>query len=419
MSDFAPTPIAPPIELGVPPPRVKRIRKPLVIGTAIGASLLVAYLMFGAANTTVEQEAEEQTEALARPGTALNQLPVDYAAAREQIAQRQEEEKRRFLAGSGGIPQLGPPRAGDVGVVQLETERRLGIAPTSNSGAPNRQPTPEEQALTQMRIERARNAQQVRESALDSPTSFSFGSQQQQEPQQPASVQTPQTVDTSAQQAPTDQDRKRDFVAERPAKDPFLQQGVYTPSGTFVAAGTLIPALFITGLNSDLPGNIVAQVTQPVYDTPTGKHVLIPQGTRLIGEYDSNVGYGQQRVLLVWTQLQFPNGKSLSLLGMPGVDWSGYAGVKDQVNNHFGRLIGGVVFGSLLSAATSGSSQPGLISESSFSDRARQGASQNVANAADRITQKNLDIQPTLVVRPGQRVAVFITTSIALPAYGR
>ncbi len=192
-----------------------------------------------------------------------------------------------------------------------------------------------------------------------------------------------------------------------------------TPSNTiYLGAGSLISAVLLTGINSDLPGMITAQVAETVFDTVSGRHVLIPQGSTLIGEYDSRVTYGQERVLFVWTRVRFPNGSSVSLEGMPGADLSGFAGVKDQVDNHWWKLAQGVVLGSLLGAAAQESYGGGISTANpSLGQLASAGAAQNINSAGQQLVQKDLQVQPTLVIRPGQRVAVFVTKDIELPPY--
>ena len=174
-------------------------------------------------------------------------------------------------------------------------------------------------------------------------------------------------------------------------------------------AGTLIPGLLLSGLNSDLPGQIVGQVSQNVFDTKSGAYLLIPQGSKVLGQYDSRVVYGQERVLVEWTRIIFPNGRSISLEGMPGVDLSGYAGLSDQVNNHWGRLITGVVFSSLLSAGSQVAQGRNYSSfDPSYDELATQGAARNLNQVGQMITRRNLNVQPTLEIRPGFRFNVFV-----------
>jgi type IV secretion system protein VirB10 len=148
-----------------------------------------------------------------------------------------------------------------------------------------------------------------------------------------------------------------------------------------------------------------------------GAHLLLPQGTKVVGTYDSAVVYGQERVLVVWTRLILPNGKSLSLEGMPGIDLSGYAGLSDKVNNHYGKLITGVVLGSILGAGVQMAEGARDTTNPSFSELAAQGAARNINDAGQQITRKNLNIQPTLEISQGHRFSVFVTKDLILEPY--
>jgi len=181
-------------------------------------------------------------------------------------------------------------------------------------------------------------------------------------------------------------------------------------------AGAILPCVLIQGINSDLPGQIGCMISQNVYDSVTGKYLLIPQGTKAIGTYDSRVAYGQNRVLVVWTRLERPDGSTLSLEGMPGTDLSGFAGLTGHVNNHYVRLLTGVVLGSLIGA--SAQIAVGANSQNpSFAALAVQGAGQNINEAGQQITRKNLNIQPTIEVRPGSRLNIFATKDLVLPPW--
>ena len=173
----------------------------------------------------------------------------------------------------------------------------------------------------------------------------------------------------------------------------------------------LIAASLVTGLNSDLPGMVVAQVTQNVYDSRTGRTVLVPQGARLIGRYDSVVAFGQSRALLVWQRLVLPDGASLMLANLPATDAAGYAGVADQVDFHTWRLLRGIGLSTLLGVGTQltfGGSEADLV-------RAlRESAQSNADRAGQRIVERNLDIQPTIRVRPGFPVRVLVHKDLVL-----
>ncbi len=178
-------------------------------------------------------------------------------------------------------------------------------------------------------------------------------------------------------------------------------------------AGFVLPAILISGINSDLPGMVIGQISQDVFDTATGKWMLIPQGSRLVGQYSSDIAYGQARVLIAWQRIIFPDSKALDLGAMPGADSAGYAGFHDQVNNHYLRIFGSAV---LLSGVTAGValSQP----ESSYYDRrsARSAMSealgQQLGQVAAQMIARNMGISPTLEIRPGYRFNVVVTKDL-------
>jgi type IV secretion system protein VirB10 len=182
------------------------------------------------------------------------------------------------------------------------------------------------------------------------------------------------------------------------------------PSRWTIAAGTMIPASLITGLNSDLPGMVLAQVSENVRDSATGRTVLIPQGARLIGRYDSGLKYGQKRALVVWQRILFPDGSSLRLDNMPASDSAGFAGVSDRVDGHSWQLIKGVVLSSLLGVG----SQLSLGGEDGIARAIRESAQTNGTRAGEQIVSRGLDVQPTVTVRPGWPVRVLVSEDLVL-----
>jgi len=185
-------------------------------------------------------------------------------------------------------------------------------------------------------------------------------------------------------------------------------------------AGSVIPAVMLTGIDSDLPGTISAQVRQTVYDSLNPSVVLIPQGTRLIGEYSSEIAYGQSRVLVAWNRLIFPNGATIDLRGMEGTDGQGQAGFHDQVDNHYFRVFGSAVLMSLLGVGAQ-LSQPqntGALNTPSASQQAAAAMAEQLNNVGTNLLNRNLNIQPTLVIRPGYAFNVLVNRTMILPPYG-
>ena len=185
-----------------------------------------------------------------------------------------------------------------------------------------------------------------------------------------------------------------------------------------VKAGSVIPAALMTTINSDLPGEVIAQVTQPVYDHVTGRYVLIPQGSRLIGRYDSQVAYGQNRAMVVWTRVIFPNGASINFGNMTGTDPSGASGVADQVNDHFGQLARGIVLSSLLSmGAASAQSAQARTSGAIAVNAGASGVATETQAVGSRIAERDMNRQPTIVIRAGAQMRVLVSKDMVLEPY--
>jgi len=212
-------------------------------------------------------------------------------------------------------------------------------------------------------------------------------------------------------------------MSEEERKLEFLQKGVssgnYLPhlkeaaiSKFEVKAGTIIPSALVSGLNSDLPGNVVAQVSQNVYDTVSGNYLLIPQGTKIIGVYDSNVSNAQNRALVVWTRLIYPDGKSINIERMQGVDMSGYAGLSDKTNNHYLRIYANAL---LLSAVGAGFE---LLNPNVATGDTQQTVAGNIGNQLAQVFnnthKQNTNIKPTLEIRPGYKFNVMVMKDMIL-----
>ena len=178
--------------------------------------------------------------------------------------------------------------------------------------------------------------------------------------------------------------------------------------------GSVVPATLITGLNSDLPGRIIAQVSQNVYDSATGYRLLIPQGAKLFGRYDSKVSFGQERVLVVWTDLIYPNGSTLQLGGMAGTDSQGYGGFQDKVDRHLLRTFGSEALVALIGTGIDLSipESATLATQDSASDAARRNFAESFGRAAEQTISKNLNVQPTVRIRPGYKFNILVDQDI-------
>lgn len=384
------------LELRATPRRVVRFRRGLLIGVAAlgsGAILGVTMIALQGPALRIQEHAEElyNTERKPTPD-GLAALPGDYRQVRPEV------------------PQLGPPLPGDLGRPILERQRQLGIMPGGQ------ELSAEEQRLAQQAL-------QARESAVffrieNRPTtSDTAGTGLVAQPQLTAAPSQPDAdrLALDPERDQNNQQRKLDFISQRDTGGIYNPHALQTPASPYqVMAGSVIAASLITGINSDLPGLVVAQVTENVYDTVTGSVLLLPQGSRLIGAYDSVVAFGQSRALLVWQRIILPDGSSIEIDNLPATDTAGYAGLEDEVNYHTWRLIKGIALATLLGVGT----ELSLGSDESDLVRAiRESTQQNVNRTGQRITDKNLNIQPTITVRPGWPLRVIVHKDLVLRPY--
>ncbi|MGO4567993.1 IncP-type conjugal transfer protein TrbI [Rhizobium sp. 2YAF20] len=221
---------------------------------------------------------------------------------------------------------------------------------------------------------------------------------------------------------PNGQRTKEDFFNADIKELGYLPNKVAPQQSLFeLKRGSVIPATLITGINSDLPGRITAQVSQNVFDSATGHRLLIPQGTKLFGRYDSKVSFGQSRVLVVWTDITFPNGSTLQIGGMAGTDAQGYGGFNDKVNNHYLRTFGSAVLVALVGTGVDMAvpESSTLATQDTASDAARRNFAETFGRVAERTIDRNLDAQPTLEIRPGYKFNVLVDQDIIFPGVYR
>jgi type IV secretion system protein VirB10 len=210
---------------------------------------------------------------------------------------------------------------------------------------------------------------------------------------------------------PNAQQRKSDFLARNDTAGDVSTARLIPPASlNMLSAGSVISASLITGLRSDIPGMVIAQVTERVYDSATGTILLIPQGARLIGSYDSVVAFGQRRALVVWQRILLPDSSSIKLDNVSASDASGYAGLADKVDFHTWTLLKGVAISTLLGVGANIT----FSDESDLVQAIRQSTQQNVSRAGDQITSRNLQIQPTITIRPGASVRLIVHRDLIL-----
>lgn len=357
-----------------------RFRRGLIVGlTALAVAMLVAVAWLALKPRSFHLAGQKDGAEPAKvPADALSGLPTSY----------------------GDAPKLGPPLPGDLGRPILKRQQELaGEHPAVR----------EDSARAAAQAARDQAAAE-RKSARESSVLVRTGNGDVSIPT--ASVAgTPPSEPRSASGAidpirdPNAQQRKADFLALQDQGAEISPYRVRPPASRhLLSAGSVIAASLITGLRSDLPGLVVAQVTERVFDSPTGSIQLIPQGARLIGTYDSVVAFGQRRALVVWQRIVFPDGRSLRIDNVSATDGAGYAGLADGVDFHTWTLLKGVVISTLLGVG----SNLTFAGESDLVQAVRETTQGNVSRAGEQVTSRNLQIQPTITIRPGAPVRLVV-----------
>lgn len=309
----------------------------------------------------------------------------------------------RLPASYGELP---PPTAG----LASPSRTSPGQAPVAGAAAPPSAPFPADPAR-QQRLQEIAAAQR-------SGPFFGGAAGQTASAFAPALSAAPATPSGSGPQAPAPVGPKEAFIARTAASGAAYVATLPQPplSPYEVKAGSMISAALITGLNSDLPGLVIAQVTEPVFDHRTGRVVLIPQGARLVGKYDSQVGYGQDRVLLVWTRLIYPSGRSMDLGGMVAADATGAAGLSDQVDTHLPVLARAIGLSTLISiGGTAAQNSLARGSDNLVLQDGAGGVATQASQTGQRLVERDLQRSPTLRIRPGFPVRVMVDKDLILP----
>ena len=384
--------VAPDLRLRPERPQVTRLSRKVLIGLGGVLSLAIAAALIYALQTRRADQSGKELYSTENRTTAdgLAGLPRDYT----------------------GIPKLGPPLPGDLGGPILSAQNQGQPVPATG---PMPQPgvTPEEQRRLQ-EIEAARLSKLFAATAIRVAAAAPIASASAPGTMLAVPAEAP-PLDPNATQ--NMQDRKLAFVNGPVDRRTVSQDRLANPASPYVVqAGTVIAAALLTGIQSDLPGQVTAQVTEHVYDTPTGKFLLIPQGSRLIGQYDSQVAFGQKRVLLVWNRVMLPDGKSIVLERQQGADARGFSGLEDEVDYHWWDLAKAAALSTLLGVGA----ELGSSSEESGLVRAlRRGSQDSINNTGQQLVRRQLNIQPTLTVRQGFPVRVIVNRDLVMAPYAQ
>jgi type IV secretion system protein TrbI len=367
------------LRLGAERPRITRLsRKVLAGGTALALLLISGAVLWALRTNQQHNPSSDELYSTDHHTVAdgLTTLPKDYAGIARDI------------------PPIGQPS----GLTRPSASTEAQSAPTALDA---------EQQRANQETEAAR-------------TSKVFASTTAPVAQSQSSKEAPANATSSPDETFTQngQDRKLLFVNAPIDRRTTAPDRISRPASPFVLqAGTIIPAALITGIRSDLPGQITAQVTETVYDTPSGRIRLIPQGTRLIGVYDSQVAFGQSRVLLVWTRLIMPNGRSIVLERQQGADAGGYSGLEDEVDNHWAELFKAALLSTILGVGAELGSGADSGSNSDILQALRLSAANSLNQTGQQVVRRNLNIQPTLMIRPGFPVRIIVNRDLVLEPY--
>ena len=378
---------ADPMRLRGEAPRVTRLSRKVLAGIELVASVGIGGALIYALQTRDAGRPADELYSTDNRSTAdgLAGLPRDYS----------------------GVPQLGPPLPGDLGRPILGAQNRGQPLPNQSNSGISAEEQRRLQEIETARVSRLFSGTENRPMASTGPGA--------------AAIAPPPAPDLTGlglappPATPSAQDRQLAFLNAAADRRTVAPDRVAAPASPYILqAGAVIAAALITGIHSDLPGQITAQVTENIYDSPTGRILLVPQGTRVIGQYNNSVQFGQSRVLLVWNRLIFPNGRSIVLERQPGADVEGYAGLQDGVDYHWWDLAKAAGLSTLLSIGA----ELATNDDDRLIQAIRNGGQDTINDAGQQIVRRQLNVAPTLTIRPGFPVRVIVTRDLVLEPYG-
>jgi len=374
------------------PARAIRFKRGLVVSLiALSATAVAgtAWIALQPAAFRLAADGDELSQPAKTPSDTLSGLPTGYASA----------------------PKLGPPLPGDLGRPILDRQHQLA----AEAGVPSGPVMSD--AAAEARAQRLAELKAARQSGLLVQTTRSAVAEKAiGVPDSPPALVGPGSVEpakpaTDVVRDPNGQERKSALASASDKASPVNPYALTAaPSPYTLSAGSVIAASLITGLRSDVPGLVTAQVTENVYDSATGRILLVPQGARLVGSYDSVVAFGQKRALVVWQRIILPDGRSLQMDNVPATDPSGYAGLEDKVDFHTWALLKGVVLSTMLGVGA----ELQFSGESDLVQALRESTQQSVSRAGDQLTSRSLQVQPTVTIRPGAPVRLVVHRDLVL-----
>lgn len=378
---------ADPMRLRGEAPRVTRLSRKVLAGIGLVASVGIGGALIYALQTRDAGRPADELYSTDNRSTAdgLAGLPRDYS----------------------GVPQLGPPLPGDLGRPILGAQNRGQPLPNQPNPGLSAEEQRRLQEIETARVSRLFTGAENRPMAATGPGAATIA---------PSPAPDLTGLGLAPQPAtPSAQDRQLAFLNAAADRRTVTPDRVAAPASPYILqAGAVIAAALITGIHSDLPGQITAQVTENIYDSPTGRILLVPQGTRVIGQYNNSVQFGQSRVLLVWNRLIFPNGRSIVLERQPGADAEGYAGLQDGVDYHWWDLAKAAGLSTLLSVGA----ELATNDDDRLIQAIRNGGQDTINDAGQQIVRRQLNVAPTLTIRPGFPVRVIVTRDLVLEPYG-
>jgi type IV secretion system protein TrbI len=377
------------VELRGSPPQVMRLsRKAIGIASACGLAAVGGALIFA-----LRPEGQKGAQEL---------YNVDGVAVADRLAGAPKDY--------GEVPKLGPPLPGDLGKPILDAQRRGDVAELPPIGAPL-PAGPQSPAADAAEMARQR-ARQEREAARGSGLFFG-GSKAASSSETLEGASVPIVGGDALPSVPSqaESSRKQAFLDRTSDRQTSSSARlIELASPRILLAGSVIPAAMITGIRSDLPGPVTAQVTQNVYDSPTGRILLIPQGSRLIGDYDAEIAFGQKRILLAWNRLILPDGRSIPLERQPASDPSGFAGLQDRTDFHWGGVFKAALVSTLLGIGA----ELGSGGDDALLRAIRRGSQDSIGRVGEQIVSRELGVRPTLTIRPGFPVRLLVTRDLVL-----